>query len=381
LSYGRFLCLNSGIIIPQMNDIREQIESIEKEIRETPYHKGTEHHIGKLRARRARLIDKELGLEAKKTSGGGGGGYAIKKQGDATVVLVGPPSAGKSTLINKFTNAESKVASYAFTTVSVIPGMLKYQDAYIQILDVPGLLEGASEGKGHGKEVISVARGADILLIMTDVERVVFLGKVKDELNKSGIRINSVPPKVTIVKKNYGGVNIVTNVKQPLAKSTIAEMAREFGLRNADITLKEPVNFEDIIDAFSGNRVYLPAIFIINKIDQEKGDTRYTDTDHDINILKISAETGTGLDKLKKTLWDKLGLIRVFLVGPDEKPNLDNPIIAKSGENLAKVAEKLSTDILERKKLAKIWGNGAQFPGQEVPLTTPAQEGMQVRFI
>lgn len=357
-----------------MEEISQQIEATEKEIRKTPYHKGTEHHIGKLKARLAKLKDRLLEGRTKK-GGGGGGGYAVKKEGDATVVLIGPPSAGKSTLINKITSTESKVASYEFTTVSVIPGMLKYKDAYIQILDLPGLIEGAREGKGRGREVLSVARGADLLLIMVDVERNGLIAKIVIELEAAGIRINGEAPKVIIDKKGEGGITLRINIKQDISKETIKEVAQEFAIRNAEITIKEKISLDRLIDAFSQSRVYVPALFIVNKIDKNP------DFNSQKGELGISAEEGMGIHELKEAIWEKLGLVRVYLVRRDAEPSFDNPLIVKEGQSLKQLAEKIGTEFAEGKKLAKIWGKGAVFPGQEVSLSTLVREGMQIRFM
>lgn len=357
-----------------MDGIDGQIEAIEKEIRETPYHKGTEHHIGKLRARISRLRDKELTAPLRR--GSGRVGFALRKQGDATVVLIGPPSAGKSTLINKLTNAESKVAPYAFTTVSVIPGMLKYQDAYIQILDVPGLIEGAKDNKGRGREVLSVARGADLLVIMTDMQRPKILETIRRELYKAGIRINTERPNVRVEKKLAGGLLVHTNIRQELDKETIAEVAGEFGIKNAEITVKERLTMERAIDAFSANRVYIPAIYVVNKIDSARRKAQSAE-----NILYISAEKGPGVDELIKAIWDKLQFARVYLVRGDEEPGFNNPMVVRLGESLRDVAGRIGVEFLEGKTAGKIWGAGAKFPAQEVSLATLVQEGMMVRFV
>lgn len=378
-----------------MSDLREQtrlyeqIEAIQKEIRETPYHKGTEHHIGRLRARIARLKDKEI-EEAGKGKGGGGlrlgeasgsaRGYAIKHQGDATTVLMGSPSVGKSTLLNKLTNAQSKVAPYEFTTVSVIPGMMYYKNAKIQILDVPGLIEGAEEGKGRGREVLSVGRGANLLIIMTEVNKVRSFENIKNALERNGIRINQEKPKVQIEKKLSGGIIIHSNIREDLRRDTISEIAQEFGIKNAEITIKEKLSIDRLIDSLSLSRVYIPAIFVVNKVDLKSSEDS-TKSDNGYNSIFISAEKGTGLDELKEDIWKKLQLLRVYLVRPQEEPSFENPIVMRKGESLQEAMEKLGSDFAENKKKAIIWGNGSKFPGQEVSLTTQVQEGMQVRFI
>ncbi|WKZ25830.1 MAG: 50S ribosome-binding GTPase [bacterium] len=356
-----------------MADIAAQIEEIEATLRKTPHHKATNGFIGAMRAKIARLKDKEVETTAK-SKGSGGGGYAVKKQGDATIVLIGPPSAGKSTLINLLTNAKSKIAAYAFTTVSVIPGMLKFRDGYIQILDVPGLIEGASIGKGRGKEVLSVARGADLLVVMTDPDRLDFFDHLSKELEKAGIRINKKAPDVRIEKEISGGLSIVSNLKQDFNLDDIKGIAYEFGVKNGRISIKEKVTMDQIIDSFSQRIVYKNAIFVVNKSDTHIGH-KYED------LIYISADKNIGVNKLKEIIWQNLKLVTIYLVEKTEKPNTNNPVIMKENDTLEDVARGIGSEFLAGTTLAKIWGNGAKFDGQEMPLTTKVVDGMMVRFL
>src|SRR6266516_4630555 len=107
----------------------------------------------KLARLRAQLLEPSPGAGS-----GGGSGFDVSKSGDARIALVGFPSVGKSTFLSKITKTKSEVAAYSFTTLTAIPGVLEYGGAEIQILDLPGIIEGASEGKGRGRQVISAAK-------------------------------------------------------------------------------------------------------------------------------------------------------------------------------------------------------------------------------
>lgn len=118
---------------------------------------ATTNDIRKLARLRAQLLEPTGG------SGGGGSGFDVSKSGDARVALVGFPSVGKSTFLSKITKTKSEAAAYSFTTLTAIPGVLEYGGAEIQILDLPGIIEGASEGKGRGRQVISAAKVGPLL--------------------------------------------------------------------------------------------------------------------------------------------------------------------------------------------------------------------------
>ncbi|KAG0723929.1 putative GTP-binding protein C02F5.3 [Chionoecetes opilio] len=111
----------------------------------------TEYHLGVLKAKLAKYRSQLLEPQGKK--GEKGDGFDVMKSGDARVALIGFPSVGKSTLLSTLTNTQSVAASYEFTTLTCIPGVIEYKGANIQLLDLPGIIEGASQGKGRGRQV------------------------------------------------------------------------------------------------------------------------------------------------------------------------------------------------------------------------------------
>lgn len=128
----------------------------------------------------------------------------------------GFPSVGKSTLLTKLTGTESEAAAYEFTTLTAVPGITRYQGARIQMLDLPGIIEGAADGKGRGRQVISTARTSDLILIVLDVLKpITHKLLIEKELEGFGIRLNKTPPKLTFRRKERGGISYVSHVQSP----------------------------------------------------------------------------------------------------------------------------------------------------------------------
>ena len=237
-------------------DIEEKIKKIEEEIQKTPYNKATAHHIGKLKAKISRLREEAL---QRRTSSGKGRGFHIKKSGDSTVVLIGFPSVGKSTLLNELTNAESKVGEYQFTTLEIVPGVMEYRGAQIQIFDIPGIITGASRGRGRGREILSVARSADLIVIVLDVFNTEHMDIIMRELRDVGIRPDETPPDVTVKRRKLGGVKLSSTVELThLDERIIRSVLNEYGIHNADVLIREDITVDQFIDVLEANRVYIP---------------------------------------------------------------------------------------------------------------------------
>ena len=349
--------------------LEEEIDEIREEIASTPYNKATEAHIGRLKAK---LAEKKEALENQGGTGGGGG-YAVQKTGDATVAMVGFPSVGKSTLLNAMTNADSEVGAYEFTTLEVKPGMLAYNGANIQLLDVPGLIEGAAAGRGRGREVLSVVRTADLLLFVISVFEIDQYAMLRGELYENKVRIDQTPPDVTVTKRDRGGITITTSVDPGLEDQTIKDVLREHGYVNAAITIREELTVDRLIDAIMDNRVYLPSMVAVNKADLV--DPSYVDTieadleDHDLDreaVTFISAEEERGLSSLKERVWSELGLIRVYMDKPGRGIDWDEPLIVRAGATVGDAIDALGGDFEERFRFARVSGPSAQHDEQQV---------------
>lgn len=174
--------------------------------------------------------------------------FDVRKQGDAQIVLVGPPNIGKSSLIRKLSSIQIKVADYAFTTLKPIPAIIDFGGALVQLVEIPGLIEGATEGKGGGRAMLAAARNADYLVLMTSIDTP---GEKTEAVYRETVKAQLPPPAFIICNKT----------DLPGTEEKVMEIRRRF-----------------------------PAV----------------------ELIAISTERNEGMNLLKERLWGHLHLIRVF---------------------------------------------------------------------
>ena len=93
---------------------------------------------------------------------------AVRREGAAQIALVGPPNAGKSSLLQALSNIQIKTAAYPFTTTRPVPALTRVGGVLVQLVEIPGLIEGASAGGGGARPLLGVLRGADAILFCHD---------------------------------------------------------------------------------------------------------------------------------------------------------------------------------------------------------------------
>lgn len=349
--------------------IPEKIKAIEDEMARTQINKATEHHIGLLKAKIAKL-KREQEDRATKKSGAKSDGFDVRRTGDATVVFIGLPSVGKSTLLNKLTGAKSEVGAYQFTTLTVVPGIMEYRGAKIQMLDLPGIIKGASSGKGLGKRILSVARSADLVLLVLDVFQPYHEKVLMDELGNIGIRLNRLPPNITIEKSGMGGIAVAQQVKlTSITEKHLRDILHIYGITSARVVIREDVTSEQLADHIAGNISYAKAITVLNKIDLVDAEF-LADFKSNLKteIVDVSANTDLNLDILKETIYQKLKFIRIYMRPKGGETDFEEPLIARAGDTVEDVCNKLHRKMKRQFRYGMVWGRSVKFGGQRVGL-------------
>ncbi|CCW66942.1 unnamed protein product [Phytomonas sp. Hart1] len=346
----------------------QKINDIEAELARTQKNKATMAHICSLKARLAQLKRELIASDSKK-GGGKGEGFDVQKTGDARIGFIGFPSVGKSTLLTKMTSTRSEVGAYEFTTLTCVPGVVNYRGAKLQMLDLPGIIEGAKEGKGRGRQVIAVARTCSLILIILDVAKPLQHKLIIErELDGFGIRLNTSPPDIVIRKKDRGGISISSTCPlTQLDDETIRTILGEYRMSNADILFSGDYSADELIDVIEGNRIYIPCVYVLNKIDQISIE--------ELDIIAriphncpISAHHGWNLDGLLECIWEHLSFIRVYTKPKGQVPDYDEPVILKiiPPPKIENFCNRIHRQLLKNFKYAWVWGSSVKHQPQRV---------------
>ena len=312
--------LEAELKFKQAKTTPEKIKALEVMMAVIPKHKGTEKLRGQLKSRMAKLKEE---LQKRPAVGRAEQAYNIKREGAAQVILLGLPNSGKSCLLSQITNASSEVADYPFTTQKPIPGMMKFENLQIQLVDTPPLqLERIEPGFPN------LIRNGDALLPLVDLtEDPVFQMEILlEELDRMRIKIlgsGTIPP------QDVGWAS-------------------------------------------------LRALLVGNKCDVKNAMTAYQKFESHFQdtfpILPLSGKEEMNFEELKKEIYGILGIIRVYTKVPGKEPDLTDPVILKKGSTVEDVALSIHKDFAAKLRYAKIWGSG-KFGGQMVKRDSRVSEG------
>jgi len=304
-------------------DPEEKIEALRVMLAVMPRHKGTDKLHAGLRRKIARLSQEA----EKKYATARRAGFYIRKEGAGQVILVGPANVGKSQLLAAVTEASPGIASYPFTTQTPIPGMMKFENIQIQLVDTPPI--------GHRDVrilLVNTLRGADLVAIVVDL-----------------------------------GIEPVSQVETTL--QSLAEARIEPGTDNA-------------AKVASGN--YQKKMLLIgNKNDLENSSGNWEKLNSQYNalfpVISVSAREGVGLEELKGAIFKALGIIRVHTKTPGSKIDLSEPVILKKGSTVQDAAESIHKDFRDKLKYTMVWGSG-KYDGQKVSREHVLCDGDIVEF-
>jgi ribosome-interacting GTPase 1 len=312
--------------------------------------------------------------------------YFIPKAGAAQVAVIGPTNVGRSSLLKAVTNAQVKITPYPYGTKVPVPGMLPYQDIQFQLVEVPAIVEGSSEGRADGFMKLSMARNTDAIIIVVDVRDDPagnFL-MVAEELTNSRVLIAHPKGEVEIEKR--GGTQIQFLWEGELSSCStedVISLLAGYKIRSALVKIRGSVTLETVEDAIFGNAVYRPTLILANKADL-RPDARTLEqlrmAAEPIEVIVASAGYTEGLAAiLGEKLFKLLDITRIYTKEPGKEP-AKVPMVFRGGVNVSELAKMIHNDFYQNFKYARIWGSAAKFPNEKVGLDRVLTDGTIVQL-
>jgi len=117
---------------------------------------------------------------------------AVQREGAAQIAFVGPPNAGKSSLLQALSNVQIKTGDYAFTTIRPVPALTRLRGVLVQLVEIPGLIEGAADDRGGGRSLLGVLRGADAIVLCHEASQAAGLDTIERELAAAEIDLPTI---------------------------------------------------------------------------------------------------------------------------------------------------------------------------------------------
>jgi ribosome-interacting GTPase 1 len=289
----------------QAESPQEELECLQLMLREIPKHKGTDRLQADLKTKIAKV--KAETQKSSASSATKAAATKIPKQGAGRVLLIGAPNSGKSQLLAALTRAQPEIAPYPFTTQAPMPGMMLYEDCPFQLIDLPPIT-----ADYFSPATIGLVRGADLVLLVID------LGSD------------------SLVEETSAVLDQFANGKTRFGRHTM--------LDEEDIGVS-----------------YTQTLVLLNKMDDPQAHERLALLDEFLDLpldrIEVSATQGTGLDHLRREVFERLEIVRVYAKHPKEKePDRSKPFTIRRGETLVEVAEHVHRDLAAQLKGARIWG-------------------------
>jgi len=288
----------------EAQSIQEELDCLQVMLREIPKHKGTDRLQADLKTKIAKLktdVQKAASAPSAKSAA------KIPKQGAGRILLIGAPNSGKSQLLASLTRAQPVIAPYPFTTQSPLPGMMLYEDCPFQLIDLPPVTADYMD-----PATVGLMRGADLIFLVVDL------------------------------------------ASDSLIEETQAVLDRF-------MTSKTRFGRETMLDEEDVGLAYTAALVLLNKSDAPAALDRLATLDEFLELpfdrLLISATEGTGLPELRRLVFDRLKIVRVYTKHPKQKePDMSKPFAIRQGQTLIEVADHVHRDLSASLKSARVWG-------------------------